>query len=92
MVARAFWTGAALLFAIGAFCGLGPEKAGLLNPMGFLCLAIAVVVWRGWGAITGNFSPALFDGMVQGGPRSAGDAPVVPEIYLDKLSRRDPPR
>jgi hypothetical protein len=66
MRARVFATAAALLFAIGAFCGLGEDSAGLLNPFGFLFLFIAFLIWRFWEIITGSFSPSLFDGMVGG--------------------------
>jgi hypothetical protein len=87
MGAKVCCTGAVLLLAIGAFCGFGPVDAGLLNPMGFLLIGFAVLVWRGWDAITGMFSPALIDGMVQRGPKSTSEGPVVPEIYPDKLGR-----
>ena len=89
MVARALCTGVVLVFAVGAFCGLGPETGGLLSPMGLLFLGIAALVWRGWDAIVGNFSPALFDGMTRGGPQSPGNDPVVAEIYPDRLGHPD---
>lgn len=91
MVARICCSGAAVLLAIGAFCGFGPVPAGPVNPMGFLLLVIAFIVWRGWDAISGNFSPALFDGMVRGAPASDGEGPVVAETYPDKRLLRPPP-
>ena len=66
MIPRVLATVVTLLFAAGAFCGLGPGNAGPLNPFGILLLLIAFLIWRFWGIITGNFSPGLFDGMIGG--------------------------
>jgi hypothetical protein len=66
MSAKALATAAALLFAVGAFCGIGEGEAGPFNLFGFLFLFIAFLVWRYWDLITGRFSPALFDGMAGG--------------------------
>ena len=66
MLARVFATAAALLFAIGAFCGLGEGSAGPLNPFGLLFLLVAALIWDEWIIITGVFSPGLFDGLTGG--------------------------
>jgi hypothetical protein len=66
MIARIAATIIVLLFATGAFCGIGPESAGPLNPFGLLFLFIAALIWDEWIIIIGNFSPSLFDGMVGG--------------------------
>jgi hypothetical protein len=65
MFFRIFWTVFALLFAIAAFCGAGPMAAGPFNPFGLAFLFIAFVIWRAWGIITGDFSPALWDGFAR---------------------------
>jgi hypothetical protein len=66
MFFRIFWTVLALLFAILAFCGLGPTGgAGPLNPFGLAFLLIAFVIWGAWGIITGDFSPATMDGIAR---------------------------
>lgn len=55
MFFRVFWTALALVFAILAFCGLGPMGGGgPFDPFGLAFLLIAVVVWRGWGVIAGD--------------------------------------
>ncbi len=51
MIARILATVTALLFAIGAFCGLGLGHAGPLNPFGLLFLFIAALMWDEWGII-----------------------------------------
>lgn len=67
MFFRVFWTALALVFAILAFCGLGPMGGGgPFDPFGLAFLLIAVVVWRGWGVIAGGFSPAAMDGIARG--------------------------
>jgi hypothetical protein len=66
MVRRLLTTVGCLLFAAGAFVFGGPVEPGPLNPFGILFLFLAVVAWRGWGVITGDFSPALWDGFAQG--------------------------
>jgi hypothetical protein len=65
MFFRIFWTAFALVFALLAFCGLGPGTAGPFNPFGLAFLFIAVLVWRAWAIITGDFSPAAMDGITR---------------------------
>ena len=63
MLHRRLVTGALVIFAVLAFCGAGPGDASPFNLFGFLFLLLAVVVWRNWGVIAGDFSHSLFDGL-----------------------------
>jgi hypothetical protein len=94
MVARICWTVAALVFAIAAFCGFGPGSAGLVNPFGFLFLIIALVIWRAWGVIVGDFSPPAFDGLTGNHVEASGSKHVVAEIYPERrpVTSGDHPR
>ena len=62
MFFRTLWTVVALLFAILAFCGLGPMPSvwGRVS-FGFGFLLIAFLVWRSWRFIVGDFSPPIMD-------------------------------
>ena len=51
MLARAFFTGVALLLAVGGFFGAAPPEAGPLNPFGILFLAFSGVIWLGWDVV-----------------------------------------
>jgi hypothetical protein len=63
---RIFWTALAFLFAMLAFLGVGPMQGpGLRIPFGLAFLFIAFVVWRAWRFITGDFSPAIMDGVAR---------------------------
>jgi hypothetical protein len=66
MFFRMFWTTFALLFAILAFCGVGPMQGGWLRiPFGLAFLFIAFVIWRAWRFISGDYSPAVMDGFAR---------------------------
>jgi len=91
MLARLFATGAALAFAIGAFCGAGPTRVQP-NPFGIFFLAIAAFVWFGWKRIQSSHGgPAAFDALtgnfVERDGRSSG--PIVPEQDTTGRRRRD---
>jgi hypothetical protein len=76
MIRRAFATAFLVLFGILAFLGVVDPEAVVRIPFGLLFLLLAVLVWRKWEIITGNFSPGLFDGMTAHGAdhyRSADD-------------------
>ena len=55
-----------LSLSINAFIFGGPVEPGFLNPFGVLFLILAVVIWRQWRALTGHYSPALWDGFARG--------------------------
>lgn len=55
MAVRTLTTLLALLLAGGAFCGLGPEPAGV-NAFGVLLLFGAWVAWYGWESIQEGYS------------------------------------
>ena len=62
MFLRVLCTAAALVFAALAACGFGPVPSGwgrVSFGLGFLL--IALLVWRSWHFITGDFSPAIMD-------------------------------
>jgi hypothetical protein len=62
MFFRTLWTAAALLFAVLAFCGFGPTPGlGARISFGLGFLLIAVLIWRCWRFIVGDFSPAIMD-------------------------------
>jgi hypothetical protein len=66
MFFRIFWTLFALVFAMLAFCGLGPTGGGgPFNPFGLAFLLIGFVIWRAWPLITGDFSPPAIDGIAR---------------------------
>lgn len=63
MFFRIFWAALALLLSVAAFCGVGPiQGASLRVPFGLAFLFVAIVIWRAWRFIAGDFSPALGDG------------------------------
>jgi O-antigen ligase len=67
MTARFLLTFAALIFAIGGFCGAGPTPASLTNPFGLLFLGIAVFVWIGWKPMMEGISrPGIWDEITKG--------------------------
>jgi hypothetical protein len=60
MFFRTLWTAVAVLFAILAFCGFGPTPGlGARISFGLGFLLIAVLIWRCWRFIVGDFSPAV---------------------------------
>lgn len=65
MFARTLATGVVVALAIAAFLGAGPMAAGPLNPCGLLLVFVAFLVWRFWRSARGDFSPALFEGLVR---------------------------
>ena len=80
MIARIFATIVALLFAILAFCGFGPMPSvwGRVS-FGLGFLLIALLIWRSWRFIVGDFSPPIMDAFarrhVDPGRRKQGDEP-----------------
>jgi hypothetical protein len=62
MFFRTLWTAVALIFAILAFCGFGPNPSlGARISFGLGFLLVAVLIWRSWRYIVGDFSPAIMD-------------------------------
>ena len=62
MFFRTLSTAVAVLFAILAFCGFGPMPGlGTRISFGLGFLLIAVLIWRSWRYIVGDFSPAIMD-------------------------------
>jgi hypothetical protein len=62
MFLKTLLTAVALLFAILAFCGFGPTATpGARISFGLGFLVIAVLIWRSWRFIVGDFSPAVMD-------------------------------
>jgi hypothetical protein len=78
MFFRILWTAVALLFAILAFCGFGPTPGlGARISFGLGFLLIAVLIWRCWRFIVGDFSPAVMDAAARrhvdaGGRKTSG--------------------
>jgi hypothetical protein len=66
MFFRILCTVVALLFAILAFCGFGPMPSlGGRISFGLGFLLIAVLIWRSWRFIVGDFSPAIMDALAR---------------------------
>jgi hypothetical protein len=66
MVFRIFWAALALLLSVAAFCGVGPmQGASLRIPFGLAFLSVAIVIWRAWRFIAGDFSPGIMDGIAR---------------------------
>ena len=66
MFFRILCTAVALLFAILAFCGFGPMPSlGGRISFGLGFLLIAVLIWRSWRFIVGDFSPAIMDAVAR---------------------------
>jgi hypothetical protein len=62
MFFRMLWTAVATLFAILAFCGFGPTATpGARISFGLGFLVIAVLIWRSWRFIVGDFSAPIMD-------------------------------
>jgi hypothetical protein len=61
VAARILFTIAAVLMAVGAFCGGGPTAGGLADPFGILFLFVAIMIWFAWGAIQEGFSSGPMD-------------------------------
>jgi hypothetical protein len=64
MTSKIFFTAAAFLMAVGAFCGGGPTSGGLLDPFGIFFLFVAVLIWFAWGAIQEGFISGPMDFML----------------------------
>jgi len=80
MAARIFFTIAAVLMAVGAFCGGGPTAGGLADPFGIFFLLMAILIWFAWGAIQEGFSSGPMDLMF-----------VRAALFLkNKETRKDP--
>ena len=66
MFFRILCTAVASLFAILAFCGFGPMPTlGARISFGLGFLLIAVLIWRSWRFIVGDFSPAIMDAVAR---------------------------
>ena len=66
MFFRIFWTALALVLSAAAFCGIGPmHGASLRIPFGLVFLFVAILIWRAWRFIAGDFSPAIMDGIAR---------------------------
>lgn len=65
MIAKTLATGVIVALAAAAFFGAGPMPAGPFNPCGLLLLFVAFLVWRCWRIASGEYSPALLDGLTR---------------------------
>jgi hypothetical protein len=66
MFFRVLWTALALALSAAALCGVGPmHGASLRIPFGLGFLFVAIVIWRAWRFIAGDFSPASMDGIAR---------------------------
>jgi hypothetical protein len=77
MFLRMLCTAVALLFAILAFCGIGPMPSvwGRVS-FGLGFLLIAFLVWRSWRFIVGDFSPPSWTQLLAAMSILAGGKPA----------------
>ena len=66
MINRLACTSVVLLFALGAFDGLGPTAGGLTDLFGILFLVLAAFIWFGWRSINEGFNrPGIWDAITK---------------------------